>query len=122
MGQYHYPVNLDKKEVIHPHAIGNGLKMLEQVGWEGATSNALFLLMCCSHNRGGGDAQPHDMLGRWTGDRIAIIGDYSESDDIPGVNAEEIYKAVRESDEYTDISAQVKDMMEVCLEVKVNPW
>lgn len=34
MGQYYKPVNLDKREYIHPHSIGNGLKMLEQTGWD----------------------------------------------------------------------------------------
>jgi len=29
MGQYHYLINLDKKQVIHPHQIGNGLKLHE---------------------------------------------------------------------------------------------
>ena len=31
MGQYHYLINLDKKQVIHPHHIGNGLKLHEQI-------------------------------------------------------------------------------------------
>jgi hypothetical protein len=31
MGQYHYLVNFDKKQCIHPHQIGNGLKLAEQI-------------------------------------------------------------------------------------------
>ena len=30
MGQYHYTVNLDKKEYLVPHKLGDGLKLLEQ--------------------------------------------------------------------------------------------
>ena len=30
MGHYHYLVNLDTKQVIHPHEIGNGLKLCER--------------------------------------------------------------------------------------------
>ena len=29
MGQYHKPVNLDKKEFINPHTFNDGIKMLE---------------------------------------------------------------------------------------------
>ena len=32
-----------------------------------------------------------EYIGRWAGDRIAIIGDYAESDDIPGEDADLIY-------------------------------
>ena len=120
MGQYHITVNLDKKEIIHPHKIGNGMKMLEQVGWEGATANALFLLLCCSNNRGGGDAREHDMLGRWAGDRIAVVGDYSENYDLPGIDAARLYTIAQE--QYTDISPQVLDMMNTCLDVNVVSW
>ena len=33
MGQYHYTVNLSKKEFINPHKLGDGLKLLEQSGY-----------------------------------------------------------------------------------------
>lgn len=29
MGQYHYVVNLDKKQYLRPHRFGDGLKLLE---------------------------------------------------------------------------------------------
>ena len=128
MGQYHFLVNLDKKQVVHPHQIGNGLKLHEQVGWSYATATALVMLLAASSKdggRGGGDFQSkHALVGSWAGNRIAFIGDYAEAGDIPGFNAAQIYKecsAACESgapahslegwESWTNISAQVREMM-----------
>ena len=92
MGQYHYTVNLDKREFIHPHKLGDGLKLVEQCGHApGGTNDALHLLLACSSGRGGGDfesdnfnkATGEGFVGRWAGDRIAVVGDYAEDDDLP---------------------------------------
>lgn len=108
MGQYHKLFNLDKKEFVHGHHIDNGLKLMEQVGFGKCTASALWLLVAASNGRGGGDARNDPLIGRWAGDRIAVIGDYAKPDDVPGVNAPEIY-----SDEsYTDISADVKRLLD----------
>ena len=40
MGQYHVLYNTDKKEYVHAHRIANGLKLLEQVGFEKSTATA----------------------------------------------------------------------------------
>lgn len=87
MGQYHIPVNLDKREFINPHLLNNGLKMLEW-GQGGGTTVALTVLLACSHKRGGGDLMADDagadkIMGRWAGDRIVVLGDYTEPGD-PG--------------------------------------
>jgi hypothetical protein len=121
MGQYHYIVNITKKQYIHPHQIGSGLKIVEQIGWEKSPSTALFLLLACSNGRGGGDVNSHPLVGRWAGDQIAVIGDYSTSYDIPGHNAASIYEEiVGKSDPLIDmadgvvwenISSSVRDMM-----------
>ena len=49
MGQYHILVNLTKKEFVYPHQIGNGLKLLEQVGFEYSTATALTMLIAASN-------------------------------------------------------------------------
>lgn len=110
MGQYHKLYNLDKKESINPSVIGNGLKLMEQIGWPGSTSTALFLLVANSNGRGGGDAPRHPMVGRWAGDRILVQGDYANSDDPGFVEEERLGK-------YLDISAEVSSMMQVCAHV-----
>ena len=123
MGQYHYLVNLSKKEYVHPHQIGNGLKLLEQVGWEHSTSTALVMLLAASNGeggRGGGDFRSGDkLIGSWAGDKIAFIGDYAETTDIPGVdnegqeyNAVKIYEEIEHNKKtWKNISSQVRKMM-----------
>ena len=103
MGQYHKVYNIDKKEYIEPHEINNGLKLVEQIGFEESTSTALFLLLANSNGRGGGDVEDHALIGSWAGDRIVIQGDYAEEGDTGFISDREI-------DGYLDISHQVKDM------------
>lgn len=49
-----------------------------------------MLLLACSNGRGGGDVDlPEEMagyrevIGRWAGDRIAVVGDYAKDRDFP---------------------------------------
>jgi hypothetical protein len=82
MGQYHKLVNLDRCEYINPHQLGCGLKQMEQLGTHPGTGAALLLLLASnSTGDGGGDFGPHEILGRWRGDRIAMIGDYDDKVD-----------------------------------------
>jgi hypothetical protein len=128
MGQYHYLTNLDKKYFIHPHQIGNGLKLHEQVGWSYSTATALVMLLAASSKdggRGGGDFHAkHPLVGSWAGDRIAFVGDYAEPGDIPGCDAALTYGQCTAAchpdkagpkppgwEQWTNISAQVREMM-----------
>jgi hypothetical protein len=104
MGQYHVLYNTDKKEYVHGHRIDNGLKLIEQVGFEKSTATALFLLVANSNGRGGGDVNEHELIGRWAGDRIVVQGDYAEEGDQAYIN-----DAERKT--YTDISAEVLDLL-----------
>lgn len=81
MGQYFFVVNLDKKEYLHPHRFGDGLKLLEFGCSAGGTMTALTLLLRQSNEGGGGDYSGTDTktVGSWAGDRIVIVGDYDES-------------------------------------------
>lgn len=138
MGQYWWPVNLDKKEYINPHVLGTGLKLWEQLANHPGTGSALIVLCAAMPEaRGGGDfdlfedwhgsewdpaeSQPvptkkeyHEIaektIGRWAGDRIALIGDYAEDDDLPGFNAKEIFEKM--GNEYVDISQNVAIIIE----------
>jgi hypothetical protein len=87
MRQYHYLINLDKKQVVYPHHIGNGLKLKEQIGWDYSTATALVMLLAASSQnggRGGGDFHAkHPLVGAWAGDRIAFVGSYAKHGDIP---------------------------------------
>jgi hypothetical protein len=106
MGQYHEVYNLDKKERIDPHSIGNGLKLYEQVGHISSTSTALFALLANSNGRGGGDFPTHPLIGSWAGDRILIQGDYAKPTD-RGAMPEDVLEG------FTDISEQVAEMLDL---------
>jgi hypothetical protein len=112
MGQYWKVVNLDKRECVHPHKLGVGFKLGEQVGSGHGTPDALFILVAAMRGRrGGGDfdwdsnyygpertrSREHAMggpivddynevakrtIGRWAGDRVTVVGDYSEDEDL----------------------------------------
>ena len=90
MGQYHRLVNMDRREFLDCHALGDGLKLAEQVSsGPGGVASTLLVLLAASNGRGGGDL-PDDMateenrvVGRWAGQRIAMVGDYAEDDDFP---------------------------------------
>ena len=100
MGQYHKVVNLDKKEYLHPHELGDGLKLMEFGASAMGTMTALALLLACSNGRGGGDfhntqsktkegypvndvdPSAMELIGSWAGCRIAIVGDYAEDQDM----------------------------------------
>lgn len=89
MGQYHLVANLDKKQYLHPHRFGDGLKLLEFGDSAGGTMCALAILLApqsANGGRGGGDMHydAEGLVGSWAGDRIAIVGDYAEPTDHEG--------------------------------------
>ena len=108
MGQYHILVNLDKREVVIPHDIGLGAKQYEHTACEGSLSDAMYLLAMSSPASGGGDfPEIADMSGRWCGDRVVVVGDYTQDGSIPGVEfASSLYEIASKS--YTNISDGVR--------------
>ena len=86
MGQYHVTVNLTKREFINPHGLGCGLKLWEQIDTRAGVPTALVALLACSNGRGAGDLDEYpespDVVGRWAGDRVAVVGDYAEDADL----------------------------------------
>lgn len=88
MGQYWVPVNLDKKEFVEPNRLGAGNKLREQLGKHPGTGAALIVLCAAMPRpRGIGDLDRSDdagqIIGRWAGDRIALVGDYAKDSDLP---------------------------------------
>lgn len=101
MGQYHIPVCLGRKEFLYPHALSSGLKQWEQFASSVSTPAAIFALLCTSNHRGGGDLaglgyqedKKKGVLGRWAGQPIAVIGDYSEEGDLEkGQDLSDLYR------------------------------
>lgn len=155
MGQYWQVVNLDKHEYVMPHKLGSGLKLWEQLANHPGTGAALVVLCAAMPQpRGGGDfdldenwhgPERTDMsdvgpmpeeypviaartIGRWAGDRIALVGDYAEDADLaPEHQASTIYsrcqsrddiakyglpEGLAEADLYTDVSDDVVAVIE----------
>lgn len=142
MGQYWKPVNLDKKEFVDPHKLASGLKLWEQVASAGVGRALVVLTAAEREARGGGDldlkenwhgpertfpqynASPGPMpidyhviatrtIGRWAGDRIAIVGDYAEDGDLaPEHKASTIYDECEEGGIYRDITDDVCRVIE----------
>jgi hypothetical protein len=101
MGQYHIIVNLDKHEFLNPWDMGEGAKLMEWGYGSGTMLTALAILLAISNGRGGGDYHGdekdpslHEWVGRWGGDRIAVVGDYAEDGDLPAeFHAGDIWRA-----------------------------
>lgn len=119
MGQYHHLVNIDKKEVVNPHGLGLGLKQYEHTGeFNGTLADAMYILMMTSPARGGGDFPQTDISGRWTGDRVLVLGDYTEDSDVPSIpDAGSLY---RESESYTDITDMVASAFETVFRIRIS--
>ena len=142
MGQYWMVVNLDKKEYVNPHKLGAGLKLWEQLASLPGTGAALIVLCAAMpEQRGGGDfdltdnwhgpertfpehncspgPMPSDYqeiarqtIGRWAGDRIALVGDYATNGDLaPEHEAASIYGRCHEGGDYTDVSDMVAEVI-----------
>lgn len=130
MGQYHYIVNLDRKEYLNPHQLGIGLKAWEQIASHPSTPDALFMLLTCSNGRGGGDFAEdrgqERVIGRWSGDRIAVVGDYAENGDIRRPTPHPVSNIYRLCGEgrYREISEWVRPLLAAELGVKyvARPW
>ena len=121
MGQYHVLVNYDKKEYVSPYGIGLGAKQVEQLGaFKGTIADAMYLLVMTSPARGGGDLPRTPISGAWAGDRVMIVGDYTQDDDVPSIpNASQIY-----NEEYTDISDDVAKALAIAFgrDVRSSFW
>jgi len=129
MGQYHLVLNLDKKQLLRPTELGDGLKLLEFADG-GPTLTALAILLAKDNGRGLGDLHvampetpldnwekadyglkrvrtPHaHLVGSWAGDRIIIAGDYG--DNIPG-KEENMYSMAQR--EYLEISGPMRELL-----------
>lgn len=79
MGQYYVVANPDKREFLHPHRFGSGLKLMEFSGDAQSVMQAVAVLLADGNNRGGGDLRSNDpIIGSWAGDRVVVAGDYAD--------------------------------------------
>lgn len=128
MGQYHLTVALNRKEWLMPHALGYGLKQGEQIWGMLPFSTIIYGLLIAPQPRGGGDLDV-DMeidpervyLGRWHGERLAIVGDYAQTGDLPlDDRAAELYQeCAEERNGWVDISELIRPFVEQLFHVRL---
>ena len=135
MGQYHYIANLDRKEYLRPTEFGDGLKLMEFGASGGGVLLGLAALLAEQNGRGLGDLHPwtdaelygedrtvpetgsedylmNEVVGRWAGDRVAVIGDYwEESDPVAGRIKGGPWSD--DAEEWTDVSPVVVKAIEL---------
>lgn len=135
MGQYHMICNYDKKQYLHAHEFGDGLKLMEFGASPHGTMLGLAILLAASNGRGGGDIHPwvgggdryvpgltkergdwliDNVVGAWAGDRIAIIGDYNEPEDAGGLVEREGSPYDRDHEELFIIAGSTVSLYEKC--------
>ena len=96
MGQYFLIVNTTKKEYLHPHRFGEGLKFMEfTLDGTGIMHGLAHLL---AQSSAGVAIDAPEVTGRWVGDHVVIVGDYDDSG---------VFDEAYESDDYDDISQAV---------------
>jgi hypothetical protein len=79
MGQNYYIVNPKKRQYLHPHKFGDGLKLMEFGASGSGTMMGLAVLLADGNGRGGGDLRSENpLIGSWAGDPIVIAGDYAD--------------------------------------------
>lgn len=104
MGQYYKVVNITKKEMIHPHSFGSGMKLMEFSSDGMSVMQGLAILLADGNGRGGGDlGSDNPLVGSWAGDQIVIAGDYADEGNFTG-NSKNLYEV---SEEFKDISFDV---------------
>lgn len=113
MGQYHLLVNIDKREYVDTSSLALGSKQWEHTGdyrypLVGSLADAMYILTMTSPGRGGGDLPTTEISGRWAGDRVMVVGDYTEDEDLPAeFLASQLYNTAQES--YEEIGGLVRD-------------
>ena len=110
MGQYFKIVNLDKKQYLHPHEFGDGLKLTEFSFSGCGTMSGLAILLADGNGQGGGDLDSaNPIIGSWAGDRIVVAGDYAENGKFVDGTIEDELKNIYSlaSDNWEDISKKV---------------
>ena len=104
MGQYYYIANLDKREFLHPHRCGDGLRLMQFGLSACGTLSALAILLADGNNRGGGDLRTRNpIVGTWAGDRIVVTGDYADNGRF-GAPGDKTLMEVMDEENWRDVS------------------
>lgn len=96
MGQYHRPINPAKCEFLHAPNLNTGQKMVEMLFSQARVNAALAALVSVQPGNAPADLANAWGVGRWAGDRLFMVGDYTEETDLPdwqGLPLNELFDA-----------------------------
>lgn len=97
MGQYYYPINLDKKQYLYSHDYDNGLKLMEHSYINNEFVNAVCGLLIQG--------------GQWFKDHIVWSGDYADPEKGHGKkNLHDLLISEDSSKDKNKITPKVKDL------------
>lgn len=114
MGEYFYLINVNKKQWVNPHLIGNGLKLGEQTGHKYSTMEVAKLLVAPEPDL------RHPLIGSWASDAdVGFVGDENGAHAVIGRDlpeeirccAETLHMNASDNPEWIEISASVREMM-----------
>ena len=80
MGQYWICINETKKEYINPHMFGDGAKAMEFSCSSQGMLTALTILLDDGGLKEKFNDQESQVVGRWAGDELRMVGDYGDSE------------------------------------------
>ena len=85
MGQYYTPANLTKAEYLDPEILGDGQKLysIALSLQPGGVASALVLLLAHRDDLPSASvAEAGEVVGRWAGDAVILLGDKEGSEDV----------------------------------------
>ena len=85
MGQYYTPANLTKAEYLDPEILGDGQKLysIALSLQPGGVASALVLLLAHRDDLPSASvAEAGEVVGRWAGDEVILLGDEQGSEDV----------------------------------------
>lgn len=135
MGQAHRIANLDRHEYLDPNAFEFASSQLCALNGSDGAMWGMTLLVAASNGKGSGDFSPVDggsgvepqepdertqalldLVGRWAGQRVAIIGDYFDANTGNEYRVDEpadVWKLMSRQEGWVDISEHVVDLIEL---------
>jgi len=79
VGAYYLVVCPARRQYLHAHRFGDGLKLLEQGASGSGTMLGLAVLLADGNGRGGGDLRSESpLIGSWAGHGVVLASDYAD--------------------------------------------
>jgi hypothetical protein len=99
MGAYYLVVCPAKRQYLHAHIFGDGLKLTEQGASGSGTMFGLAILLADGNGRGGGDLRSESpLIGSWAGHGVVVASDYADEGKFITLEDLALYRAEQAKD------------------------